>query len=253
MSMAVLAWSLAGPGHLVSGDMIFTHDVEQYDQLAVAHHHRPHQTFRSSDILGPVFNVATWDRSLADNSSHIFIGTRYGEYEDLLGGPMILDASDLSLVYAGQQYRGGFAAEPQFINGSRYIVFWDGLPGAGYALGDVLILDEQYHLRYNVTSVGASGADMHEAALTEEGTVIFTVYQEKSWDTTSLGGNEHGSIMDSGFQEVDLETNELIFEWYASDYFDITDSNREFYGKSFDFAHINSVEKVSPIASLSDM
>ena len=57
-----------------------------------------------SNILGPVLNVVSWDRSLTDNSSHIFIGTRYGQYEELLGGPMILDASDLSLVYAGQQY-----------------------------------------------------------------------------------------------------------------------------------------------------
>lgn len=241
----VLSWFLTGPGSLVSADKIFTNDVKDFNHLTNLHHLRPHQDFRSSDIVGPVFNVEKWDRSLTDNSSHIFVGTRYGKYDDFLGGPMILDASDLSLVYAGQQYKGGFAATPQTVNGTQYLVFWDGLPGGGYALGDVLVLDEQYNLKYNVTSVGASGADMHETTLTDHGTAIFTIYHKKPWDTRSLGGEKHGSILDSGFQEVDLETNELLFEWYASDHFDITDTYREFYGAGFDFAHINSVEKVT--------
>jgi len=61
--------------------------------------------------------------------------------------------------------------------------------------------------------------------------------------------SEHGWITDSVFQEVDVETGDLLFEWRASDHFDAVDSymSNPFGGYSqtspFDFFHINSVDK----------
>lgn len=55
-------------------------------------------------------------------------------------------------------------------------------------------------------------------------------------------------IWDGVFQEINIETNELLFEWRASEHVPITDTYRPIYSMGtrsdpFDWFHINSVEK----------
>lgn len=62
---------------------------------------------------------------------------------------------------------------------------------------------------------------------------------------------EKGYLLDSYFQEVDIATNKLLFQWQASQHVNVSDSfltyNMSGQGRSvydpFDFFHINSVEK----------
>lgn len=78
-----------------------------------------------------------------------------------------------------------------------------------------------------------------------------TIYYPQPADLTSFGGPENGWLLDSIFQEVDLETGELIFEWRASDHIPTESTMRSTLdtdeGKSpasgFDYFHINSIEK----------
>lgn len=75
-----------------------------------------------------------------------------------------------------------------------------------------------------------------------------TIYHRKKVDMTFFGHPE-GWIFDSLFQEVDLETGKLIFEWHASDHFPIKDTLSSLDGlggssdKAFDYFHINSIDK----------
>lgn len=67
-------------------------------------------------------------------------------------------------------------------------------------------------------------------------------------DLRVLDGPEDGYVWDGVFQEIDIETNELLFEWRASEHFAFEDNQRGFHnGKSkdapWDFFHINSVDK----------
>lgn len=208
------------------------------------------QKFRSSDILGPIFHVSTWDLPRADDSHFIFISSVYGEGN---AGPMILDARDLSLVYADQRYSNSYHSDVQFIGGKPYFFFWEGTHSRGHANGNCLFFDENYTLVYSVTAIGRQGvgADMHDLRVTQDGNVVFSTFFNVPWDTTAVGGEANSWIMDSGFQEVDLVTNEVVFDWAASDHFKITDSIAPYtggYGVSpdsgYDFAHINSIEKV---------
>lgn len=55
-------------------------------------------------------------------------------------------------------------------------------------------------------------------------------------------------IWDSLFQEIDIETNELLFQWRASDHYSINETFKAIGGagtlnEPFDWYHINSVEK----------
>ena len=244
---AALWWLGAG---LAVADVVMTSDIDQFNALAEAHDGFPHQAFRSSDIAGPVFYVDSWDHNLTDNSGYIFIGSVYGRHR---AGPMILDASDLSLVYADQKWENTYYSEPQVLNGTPYLTFWEGSHSRGHANGFCLIVDEQYNIKHNVSAVGLNGAlaDMHEMQVTTDGTVIFTTYFSIPYDCTPWGGPEDGLLMDSGFQEVDIETNELLFEWSASKHFSPNDTSARYNGdfgvskdSGFDFAHINSVRKV---------
>jgi hypothetical protein len=225
-------------------------DPKSFDKLVEESNGFPSQQYRSSGILGPVFQVNIWNISRTDDSRFIFIGSVYGDGK---AGPMILDARDLSLVYADQQYANTYHSDVQYIKGQPYFMFWEGTHGRGHANWYCLFFDENYDLAYNVTAQNRPGvlADMHDLGVTHKGNVLFTTYFNIPWDTSAVGGEVESLIMDSGFQEVDIVTNEVIFDWAASEHFDITASKAPYgdgYGvgpdSGYDFAQVNSVEKV---------
>lgn len=223
----------------------------EFTTLTTSYANFPSQTFRSSPLTAPIFLLNRLDASRASNASHIFLGTVYGTNK---AGPMVFDARDLSLVYADQRYENTYASNVYTINGTRFLAFWEGGHTRGHANGNCLFFDEAYTLRYNVTAQGLNDAmaDMHELSVTETGTVIFSTYFNIPFDCRPVGGPEDALLMDSGFQEIDLATGELVFDWHASKWFAIDQSYAEYsdaYGVSpdsgFDFFHINSIQKAS--------
>ncbi|KAH6898136.1 ASST-domain-containing protein [Thelonectria olida] len=231
-------------------DKIINNNEKEFLALAESNGGFPQQTFKSSDVVAPVFNVRSWNHSAVDDAPYIFIGAVYGK---MRAGPMILDAKDLSLVYADQHYDNSYTSQMQEMNGTKYLVFWEGVHNRGHANGWGLVFDENYNLKWNVTASGFKEdalADMHEMRITPDGTAIFTVYWSIAWDATPFGGPKDGLLMDSGFQEVDLATNEVLFTWAATDHFDVKDTHARYgdgFGvgdnSGFDFFHINSVDK----------
>ena len=90
--------------------------------------------------------------------------------------------------------------------------------------------------------------DLHEFRFTEDGTALITVYDVHPANLTAFGGSQSGYILDSLFQEINIETGELIFQWRASEHYSLADSyhfvdGRGSCGDPWDFFHINSVEK----------
>jgi hypothetical protein len=94
-------------------------------------------------------------------------------------------------------------------------------------------------------------ADLHEFRITEGNTGLMTIYYPQPLDLSPIGGPVDGWVLDSIFQEIDLETGELIFEWRASDHIPIEMTMRSYVGSDlgvypvngFDYVHINSVDK----------
>lgn len=89
---------------------------------------------------------------------------------------------------------------------------------------------------------------MHEFRITDEDTIIMTMYESTKGDMHEYGMDE-GWIFDCLFQEINIETGELIFEWRASDVYPIHESMQPLFNtggypdNGFDFFHINSVDK----------
>jgi hypothetical protein len=94
--------------------------------------------------------------------------------------------------------------------------------------------------------------DFHEFKITEDHTALITIYHRRQKNLTPVGGAENGWIYDGVFQEIDIATGKLLFEWRASDhyslnssYVDLSNGGRGSEDDPFDFFHINSVDKDS--------
>ncbi|KAJ9605475.1 hypothetical protein H2200_010132 [Cladophialophora chaetospira] len=116
-----------------------------------------------------------------------------------------------------------------------------------------VMLNSAYEVAYRITPHGKKlKGDSHEFRVTPQGTALITIYEKRQTDCTDLKLGKSCWIQDGLFQELDIETGKLIFEWRATDHIRMTDvyttpNMKDGHGTSkqdaFDFFHINSVDK----------
>ncbi|PSS03849.1 ASST-domain-containing protein [Coniella lustricola] len=158
-------------------------------------------------------------------------------------GPIILDNQG-DLVWMETKYGQAMDLKVQTYKGNDYLTFWHGSDSGWFGRGYYLMLDSSYNVFKNITAAGNIDGDLHEFQITPQGTALLTAYVAQATNLSAYGV-ANGQIYDSIFQEIDLETGELIFEWYASEHFAITDSLAPYeeHKGAWDFFHINSVDK----------
>ncbi|KAI1818642.1 Arylsulfotransferase-domain-containing protein [Poronia punctata] len=134
-----------------------------------------------------------------------------------------------------------------------YSTFWASPHGStrGFGRGTYYMLDSSYQVfrKFEPVGDGLKG-DLHDFLITGRDTVLMTVYNPVPADLSSVGGPEEGWALDCLFQEVGIETGELLFEWSAIEHVDLNECVRSFAGAddgmtpetAFDFFHINSVD-----------
>ncbi|OAA57745.1 Arylsulfotransferase [Cordyceps fumosorosea ARSEF 2679] len=144
--------------------------------------------------------------------------------------------------------------------GQKFLTFWAGAPDGGGKQGSWYLMDDTYTIRHNVSAPGFEFGDMHEFELTPNGTALVTIYNPIPADLSAIGGPAQGYMLDGVFQEIDLETGAVLFQWNASDHIPLSaskkplagcsdDPKRAFLGcgnrpdAAFDYYHINSVQK----------
>lgn len=141
-------------------------------------------------------------------------------------------------------------------NDDPAFVWWEGSFLAGWGHGDIVVADANFTevARFNQQPGSATvDADFHEAKLTEQGTLLVTYYQPHQVDLTSIGGPEDGWVSSGLFQEIDLATGEVLFEWDSLDHVPLEATQWDFTEKTeenpaigtrdwpFDYFHLNSV------------
>ncbi|CAD0112463.1 unnamed protein product [Aureobasidium uvarum] len=208
----------------------------------------PTQSYESSDLEVPVFQVNKAAADNVDPADRVFISPRGTAVEQI--APMIFNPDDLSLVWSDPSYKTTFGVRVQEFNNSDYITFWRGaIKGAGYGSGSFIMLDHNYNVAYNLTTKNLTvGGDIHEIELTNDGTALMTAYEPIQYDLTAYD-IENGWLADSLFEEVDIATNDLIFSWRASEHIALNASYADpgatgiSQDSPYDFFHINSIEK----------
>jgi hypothetical protein len=91
--------------------------------------------------------------------------------------------------------------------------------------------------------------DLHDFHITANDTALITIYDPIPADLTSVGGPELGWLYEGVFQEIDISTGELLFEWRSTQFFPPNSSyeplNDRGYERTmgYDYFHMNSVDK----------
>ncbi|KAL6231327.1 hypothetical protein BDW75DRAFT_233699 [Aspergillus navahoensis] len=187
------------------------------------------------DLYSPIF---TFERRVPQSlyPGYIFLGP----YEAANSGPYIYDNDGFGVA-------GAIPA----------LEMLTGIQQNGYCRGHGVIMDSHYHIVKTVVPGGGMAAsDMHEFKLINNGqTALMTVYQQRQFDMSiwNIKGGM-GWLMESVFQEIDVESGKVLFEWRSLDHVDPSVSytypgHTDTSGTGleprspWDYFHINSVDK----------
>jgi hypothetical protein len=165
-----------------------------------------------------------------------------------------------NLVWDGYGVTGSANAHnfrPCQYKGASHLCFNQVNQQNGYGIGQGVIVDQNYKVVATAQTGGnVEPVDMHEFQLLNDGeTAILSSYQIIPFDlsyfniTTGLGWLSEGV-----FQEVNVTTGEVLFEWFSTNHVDpsesqitpnSTDTGGDGFGPltAFDYFHINAVDK----------
>ncbi|KAI1617794.1 arylsulfotransferase [Exophiala viscosa] len=207
----------------------------------------PLQKYVSSDVTGLRTTAIKWDES-CDNGYVLL--TPSG---DSVGapGPTIIDSQG-EVVWKAEGYQVTTNLKVQKYKGQDYLTFWSGKKWGSLGAGSYFMLDSSYRVAYEVKAVGENMfGDLHEFKITNDDTALLTVYHTVDADLSPLGKASSGWLTENTFQEIDIATGELLFEWRASEHVDLTEGYmwNPFGGylrnSPFDYYHLNSMDKDS--------
>ncbi|OJI96885.1 hypothetical protein ASPVEDRAFT_78634 [Aspergillus versicolor CBS 583.65] len=206
------------------------------------------------DLFSP---IVTFERRIPQklHPGYIFIGP----YEATNSGPYIYD-NDGNLVWSGWGNSGPGNAHGMHVceyKGKDHLCFFQGVQQNGYCRGHGVIMDSHYQIvKTVVPGGGMASSDMHEFKLVDGGKrALLTVYQQRQFDMSIWNIKKGmGWLMESVFQEVDVETGRVLFEWRSLDHVDPSVSythpgSTDTSGTGleprspWDYFHINSIDK----------
>ncbi|KAE8371354.1 ASST-domain-containing protein [Aspergillus bertholletiae] len=207
----------------------------------------PTTRYESFDLAAPEPNIRAWDPRCEDK--FVFLSPRGHFYPN--PGPLILDNHG-RLVWMESRFGMVMDFRVQTYRGVDYLTFWAGDDDGTRGLGAYYMLDNTYTITHKITPANNQPGDVHEFQLTETGTALLTIYEIRPFDLRSVDGPQDGWIYDGLFQEIDVATGQLLFEWRASDHYSINETYFPLSGKgtanssaeAYDYFHINSVDKL---------
>jgi hypothetical protein len=206
------------------------------------------------DIYAPSMNITVHEEDRVV-PGYIFIAP----YQTFQPGIYIYDNFG-NLVYSGFGGTGGGPSHMFHVtevNGSQVMAYITGAQNEGYVRGYGVVMDNTFT---TITSVKSGGGvanfDEHEFNVVDGGrNVLMTLYNPVQYDLTDWDvSTGQGWLMNCMFQELELGTNRVLFEWSALDYVAITETtvapnSTEVSGSGlnptspWDWFHINSVDK----------
>ncbi len=202
------------------------------------------QSFHSRpELQPPVLTVTAQSPAVAPGDE--FVAPYAGPGQ---AGPMILDPNG-ALVWFKPLSKNTAATNlrVQEYAGKPVLTWWQGdISVHGFGLGEGVIADSTYTDIAHVKAGNGLQADLHEFQLTPQGTALITAYDPIHCNLSSVGGPADGGVTDSVFQEIDVRTGLVMYEWTSLDHAGLSESYASAVKSStafpFDFFHINSID-----------
>ncbi|EJT96609.1 hypothetical protein DACRYDRAFT_112558 [Dacryopinax primogenitus] len=214
----------------------------------------PFQNFTSSPLHPPAVNIVTGYSSSPSSISTDLTLIAYRGVEAAFGAPLILDNNG-STVWSGEiDWGNSMDLIVQEYQGQPVLSFFQGtFSSAGFGEGYWVVLDQSYNVLTTVSSLNqtANTSDFHEFILTPQNTALVESWRVESADLSPVGGPQEGFTWDCVFQEIDLSSGELLFEWRSLEHVPVSMTYFGFANPSvgnssdnpFDYCHINSLDK----------
>jgi Arylsulfotransferase (ASST) len=162
-------------------------------------------------------------------------------------GPMILDPSGGLVWFKPMpRYTSATNFKVQEYLGKPVLTWWQGnISVHGFGEGEDVIADSAYEDVAHVRAGNGHRSDLHEFQLTPQGTALVTSYFPVMCDLSSIGGSPEAGLTDGVFQEIDVKTGLVEYEWTSLDHVALSESyaspKRSNLQYPFDFFHINSL------------
>ena len=130
----------------------------------------------------------------------------------------------------------------QSYRGQPRLTWWEGVITLGHGVGRYVIADSSYTPVAHVDAGDGHRGDLHEFLVTDRDTALLTSYTIVDADLRSVGGPRHGTIQNAMFQEVELSSGRVLFEWQSLDHIPISESYWPVgSGQDWDYVHLNSI------------
>jgi hypothetical protein len=207
----------------------------------------PFHSYRSSNVTSPAVRRATDSLQCYDDNL-VFLSPRGFRVPN--PAVTILDNHG-QLIWSHNVQGQAYNLKVQEYKGEKVLTYWVGDDAVGgHGEGYFYVLNNKYEEIARIRGVNDLRADLHELTITPEGTAIVTFYQIYPLHQPGVFRiKDTVYISDCLFQEFDIATQKLVFEWRASDHHHLNES----YAKigtdgltmehPFDWYHINSVQK----------
>ncbi|KAF7291826.1 hypothetical protein HMN09_01242800 [Mycena chlorophos] len=213
-------------------------------------------TYHSSPLAIQPLTILYRDPSYDPDNTTLFLVTPSGSAIEQLA-PVIYDANG-QLVWADPTIGNSNDLNFQMYAGKPVLSMWvgPGNPATGPEVGHgtVQLWDETYTFVTNVSAVnGDQKTDFHEFQIVkpQNTTAILTAYNPIQADLSSVGGPADGWYLNAMFQEVDIASGKVLFNWTTYDHIPLSESmitpaetsSGTSSSSPFDAVHINSVDK----------
>ena len=187
----------------------------------------PYQTYETANFTPPALKISVH----ANGSDGYFFFAPDGATPFELA-PLIMDSYG-ELVWNGpKQHAFNFGV--QIYQSKPVLVSWNGTlypEPIGRGNGVVYIWDKHYEqvaevalpvnfLEQVPNATYPSSIDVHEVYITPKGSMLVTANNVTQADLTSVGGPANGWVVEAQVYEIDIATNEVLFEWKSLEHLD---------------------------------
>ncbi|KAB8235709.1 arylsulfotransferase family protein [Aspergillus alliaceus] len=206
------------------------------------------------DFTPPTLNI-TVPAPNANGSEYVFVAP----YSDSIqqGGAYIY-RKDGDLVWSGIGYYAGFVGNfhPTIYQGNTVLQAYQGTIDLthGEGVGQHVLLDQSYKHVVTAKTGNHHIPSIHEFTVVNGESALVEIYVPTVANLTEYGGNSSQQWLGNGlFQEFDIRTGELVFEWNSLDHLDPANSWNPLgsspgnsglsTAQTWDYVHLNSVDK----------
>ncbi|KAG7824642.1 hypothetical protein KL909_001864 [Ogataea angusta] len=213
------------------------------------------------DLSPPKLNITIYDAEKV-SPEYLFVAPFTGApgntfHKPRQSAPYIF-TSDGELVWSGYGTFGTWNANFQAAryNDDDVLFSFEGDHNAayGHGHGHHTVLNSNYDLVKEVRAGNHKITDKHEFHIKDEKTALLEIYQPVPRNLAEFGGSDEQQwIINAIFQELDLDTGQVLFEWASLDHVSPAESvlplNEGEAGSGYnssdawDYFHINSVDK----------